>query len=95
MSAIDPWTEFEFLDGVVGYFAGATGVDAFFFVFLGATFLALYQASGSVMLPVVVLIILAPMIAALIPAVGIQFVTVVLLAMLTVGGYWLFRAVDI
>lgn len=95
MSAIEPWLEWEFLDGVVNYFAGGMGVEAFFFVFLGATFLALYQSSGSVMLPVVVLIVLAPMLAALIPAVGVQFVTVVLVSMLSVGGFWLYQSMDI
>lgn len=95
MSAIDPWTEWEFLDGVVSYFAGGMGVEAFFFVFFGATFLALYQSSGSVMLPVVVLIVLAPMLAALIPAVGVQFVTVVLVSMLSVGGFWLYQSLNI
>lgn len=95
MSAIDPFLQGDFLEGVVGYYANVTGTEAFFFVFFGVTFLGLYQATDSVMLPVVVLIVLAPLVAGLLPAVGIQFVTVVMLTMLSIGGYWLFRALDV
>lgn len=92
MSAIDPFTEYEFLEGVVGFYAQNMGEAAFFLVFLGATFMALYQSTGSVMLPVVVLIVLGPMIALLMPAVGVQFVALVMLLMLAIGGYWLVQA---
>lgn len=95
MSAIDPWTNWEFIEGVVGFYADATGVAAFFLIFFGATFIAMYQSSGSVMLPVVVLIVLAPMTMALVPAVGVQFVAVIMLTMMAVGGFWLYRSLDI
>lgn len=94
MSAFESFTEWQFLEGVVQFYAGSVGEAAFFLIFLGATFIALYQSTGSVMLPVVVLIVLGPMIAVLLPAVGIQFVTIVLLVMLAVGGYWLMTALE-
>lgn len=94
-SAMDHLLEWDFLEAVVTYFGNGMGIDAFFFVFLGATFFALYQSTGSVMLPVVVVIVLAPMIAALLPAVGIQFLTITLLSMTAIGGYWLFLSLDI
>lgn len=95
MSKVDPFLQGDYMDGVVGYFGSVTGTEAFFFVFFGVTFLGLYNATDSVMLPVVVLIVLAPLVAGLLPAIGIQFVTVVLLTMLSIGGYWLFRALDV
>ncbi len=92
MSAIDPFLEWEFLKGTVDFYASATGEAAFFLIFLGATFMALYQSTGSVMLPVVVLVVLGPMIAMLLPAVGVQFVAVILLTMTAIGGFWLYSA---
>lgn len=92
MSAIDPWLEWEFVDGVVNYYAsGAIGEVGFMFVFFGATFVGLWQASGSVMLSVVALILLAPLVMALVPAVGVQFVGVILVLMMAAGGFWLYQ----
>lgn len=91
MSAIDPWLEWEFVDGVVGYYSNAMGEVGFMFVFFGATFVGLWQASGSVMLSVVALILLAPLVMALMPAIGVQFVAVVVLLMMAAGGFWLYQ----
>ena len=94
MSAIDPFLDWQFLEGVVNFYSIGMAEAAFFLVFVGATFMALYQSTGSVMLPVVVLIVLAPMLAAVVPAVGIQFVTIVLLVMSSIGGYWLLQSLN-
>ncbi len=94
MSAIDPFLDWNFLEGIVGFYTLSMAETAFFLVFIGGTFMALYQSTGSVMLPVVVLIVLAPMLAALVPAVGIQFVTIVLLVMSSIGGYWLLQSLN-
>lgn len=82
--------EWRFVDGAVCYYGDEFGVTVFMFIFFGATFMSLYQASGSVMLPLVVLIALAPLVMVLIPAVGVQFVAVLMVLMLAVGGFWLY-----
>lgn len=87
---IEYWSNFEFIDGVVCYYGDQIGVSIFMLVFFAMTFLALYQSSGSIMLPVVVLIVLAPIIAVLLPAIGIQFIVVVMLLMLAIAGFWLY-----
>lgn len=82
--------EWRFVDGAVCYYGDEFGVTVFMLIFFGATFLGLYQASGSVMLPIVVLIALAPLVMFLIPAIGVQFVAVILVLMMAVGGYWIY-----
>lgn len=89
---IEYWADFRFIDGVVCYYGDQVGVSVFMLVFFSMTFLALYQSTGSIMLPVVVLIVLAPIIALLLPAVGLQFIVVVLVMMLAISGYWLFQS---
>jgi hypothetical protein len=84
------WTEFRFVDGVVCYFGDQIGVAVFMLMFFMATFVGLYQATGSIMLPVVVLIVLAPIVAVLLPALGIQFIVVTVLLMLATAGFWLY-----
>jgi len=92
MSAFDSLLDWEFVDAVTEYFGSAMGgVEVFMFVFFGATFMGLYGATDSVMLSVVVLILLAPLVAGLLPAVGIQFVAVILLSMMAIGGFWLYQ----
>jgi len=94
-SPIEYLLEWQFVDASVCYFGDQIGVAAFMLVVFGATFLALYQSSGSVMLPIVTLIVLAPMVMVIIPAVGTQFVGIILAIMIMVGGFWLFRSLDI
>lgn len=89
---LDYFLEFRFIDGVVCYYGDQIGVSVFMLVFFTMTFLGLYQASGSVMLPVVVLIVLAPIMAVLLPALGVQFIVVVLVLMIAIAGFWLYQA---
>jgi hypothetical protein len=84
------WTDFRFIDGVVCYYGDQIGVTVFMLLFFTGTFLGLYQASGSIMLPVVVLIVLAPFVAVLLPALGVQFIVVIVLLMLATAGFWLY-----
>jgi len=87
---IEYWADFRFIDGVVCYYGDQVGVGVFMMVFFAMTFLALYQSTGSIMLPVVVLIVLAPIMAVLLPALGIQFIVVVLVLMIALAGFWLY-----
>jgi len=89
---IDYWTDFEFIDGVVCFYGDQVGVAVFMLVFFSMTFLALYQSTGSIMLPVVVLVVLAPIMAVLLPALGLQFVVVVLVLMIATAGFWLYSS---
>jgi hypothetical protein len=86
------WLEFRFVDGVTCYYGDQLGVSVFMLVFFTATFLALYQTSGSIMLPVVVLVVLAPVVTVLLPAIGVQFMVVVLVLMLAIAGFWMYQA---
>lgn len=92
-SPINYFLDWRFIDGAVCYFGDQIGVTVFMFIFFGVTFASLYEASGSVMLPVVVLIVLAPLVAVLLPAIGIQFIAVVLLVIGAIGGFWLYLRV--
>ncbi len=89
---IEYFLEWRFMDGVVCYYGDQLGVTVFMLMFFTATFLGLYQASGSIMLPVVVLIVLAPLVAFLLPAIGVQFIVVVLVLMIAISGFWLYQA---
>jgi hypothetical protein len=91
-SALQYFLEFRFLDGIVCWYGDQVGVTVFMLFFFAGTFLALYSATSSVMLPVIVIIVLAPLIAALLPAIGVQFVVVVLILMLALAGFTLFRS---
>jgi len=93
LTPIEYWMQMRFVDGAVCYYGDQIGVLAFMFLFFGATFISLYQASGSVMLPVAVLVVLAPLVVVLIPALGIQFIAVVMLVMSAIGGYMIYRSV--
>lgn len=79
--------EWRFIDGIVCYYGDQMGVAAFLFLFAGVTFIGLQQASGSFLLPVVVVIALAPLIAILLPAVGMQAMAVMMVLMMGVVGY--------
>jgi hypothetical protein len=83
--------EFRFLDGIVCWYGDQLGVSVFMLFFFTATFAALYAATGSIMLPVVVLIVLAPLVAVLLPAIGLQLTVVVLILMLAIAGFTLFK----
>lgn len=89
---IEYWLDWQFVDGVTCYYGDQIGVSVFMLVFFLGTFLGLYQASGSVMLPVVVLIVLAPVVVVLLPAIGVQFAVVILILMLAVAGFWLYQS---
>lgn len=86
---IEYFYNWRFMDGAVCYYGDQLGVTVFMLVFFGATFLGLFKASGSVMLPVIVLIVLAPLVMVLLPAIGVQFVVVILVLMLAISGMWL------
>jgi len=87
--------EWQFVDGAVCYFGEQIGVAAFMLMVFGATFLGLYQSTGSVMLPLVALVVLAPMVMFIIPAVGVQFVGIILAIMIMGGGLWVIISLDI
>ena len=90
-SPIDYWTSWQFVDGVVCYYGDAIGVTAFMLIFFGITMMGLYNATGSMMLPIVVLIAVGPMVLFLLPAVGVQTVVVVTFFGLSIGGLWLWK----
>lgn len=87
---IEYFLNWQFVDGAVCYYGDQIGLAVFFLVFFGATFLGLQQATGSTMLPVVVLIVLAPLVVFALPALGIQFLTIVVVLMMAVGGFWIY-----
>jgi len=93
-SAFDSFTNFEFLEGVIGYYATAIDELGFMLVFFGATFMALYETTGSVQLSVVVLVLLAPVVIGLLPAVGVNFGYLLLVLMIVIGGYLLIKALS-
>jgi len=82
------WLEWRFMDGVVCAFGDQIGVMVTMLLFFGVTFLVLYAASRSVMVPVGVLIVLAPAVSGLLPAIGVQFTMVVMVIMIAVGGMY-------
>lgn len=82
--------EWRFIDGVVCYYGDQMGVAAFLFLFAGVTFIGLQQATDSILLPVIVIIALAPLMAILLPAVGMQVMAVVMVLMMGVVGYLAF-----
>lgn len=86
---IDYWTSWQFVDGVVCFYGDAMGLLPFFLAFFGIMMFGLYHSTGSMMVPIVLLIALGPMLLFLIPAVGIQVVVLVSVLGLGVGGYWL------
>jgi len=93
-SAFDSFLEWEFLDGVIGYYATSIDELGFMLVFFGATFMALYETTGSVQLSVVVLVLLAPLIIGLLPAVGVNFGYLILVLMLVASGFLLIKALS-
>jgi len=89
---IEYWLDFRFVDGTVCAFGDQIGVSVTMLMFFGVTFLALYQSTNSVLVPVAVLIVLAPLVVALLPAIGFQFATVVMVLGLAVVGYFAYLA---
>lgn len=85
--AMEYFLEWRFVDGVVCYYGDQMGVAAFLFLFIGVTFIGLQQASDSFLLPIIVLIAIAPMVAILLPAVGMQVMAVMMVLMMGVVGY--------
>ncbi|MGK7297341.1 MAG: hypothetical protein ACNS61_16210 [Candidatus Wenzhouxiangella sp. M2_3B_020] len=82
--------EWRFMDGVVCTFGDQLGVGVTMLLFFGITFLTLYQASDSVAVPVGALIVLAPAAMALLPAIGVQFVVVVVIITIAIAGTYLY-----
>lgn len=82
--------DWEFMDAMIQVFAEPVGVGVVMLMVLGTTFLVLYQASDSVMVPVAVVIVLAPLIVGLLPAVGIRFLVVVLVLAIAALATWAF-----
>lgn len=91
LNPLEYWMQYRFMDGAVCYYGDQIGVLAVMLIFFGITFTALWQSSGSIMLPVVVLIVLGPLVVLLLPAVGVQFVAIILVFMLGIGGFWLYQ----
>jgi len=93
-SAFESFLEWEFIDGVIGYYATSIDQLGFMLVFFGATFMALYETTGSVQLSVVVLVLLAPLVIGLIPAVGVNFAYLLLVLMVVAGGWLLIKSLS-
>lgn len=89
---INYWLEFDFMDGVVCTYGDQIGVSVTMLIFFGVSFLALYQATDSVMVPVAVLIVLAPLVMGLLPAVGFQFAVIVVALGLAIIGFYAYLA---
>jgi len=88
------WVNFRFIDGVVCVFGDQIGVGVTMLLFFGITFLNLYKASGSVMLPVGVMILLAPLVVVLLPAIGTNFAIIIVLISLSLAGLYLYLKLD-
>lgn len=86
------WFDFRFVDGAVCTFGDAIGVGLTMLVFFGVTFLVLYHASGSVMVPTAVVIVLAPVLMTLLPALGVQFLVVVIVLSIAAAGMYAYMA---
>ena len=87
---LDYFLEWRFVDGAVCTFGDQIGVSVTMLMFFGITFLALYQASGSVVVPLAALIVIAPATMVLLPAIGVQFVVVVMVLAIASAGTYLY-----
>lgn len=87
---LDYWLEWRFVDGTVCTFGDQIGVSVTMLMFFGITFLALYQASGSVVVPLAALIVIAPATMVLLPAIGVQFAVVVMILAIAGAGTYLY-----
>lgn len=90
-SPIEYWTSWQFVDGAVCFYGDSFGVTVFMLLFFGVTMVGLYNASGSMMLPIVMLIALGPMIFLLLPAVGTQAAVMVTILGFAIGGLWIYQ----
>jgi len=91
-SPLEYWLDWAFVDGTVCTFGDKIGVGVTMLLFFGITFFALYGATDSVMVPLGVLIVLAPITVAVIPVIGAQFALVIILLALAAAGMMLFTA---
>jgi len=89
---IEYWVNFDFIDGVICPYGDQIGVSLTMLVFFGVTFLTLYQATDSILVPVAVLVVLAPLVIGLLPAVGVQFGVIILAFGLAVVGFYAYLA---
>lgn len=78
--------EWEFIDGIIYTFGDQIGVQVTMLLFFGITGLALYQSTDSVMVPMGVLIVIAPMTAALLAPIGFKFSIVVMFLAVAIAG---------
>jgi hypothetical protein len=86
--------EWRFMDGSVCTFGDSIGVTVTMLFFFGVTFFTLYQASGSVAVPVGAIIVLAPVAFLLFPAIGVQFAAVVVILSLAMVGTYVYIQVS-
>ena len=91
-SPIEYFLNWRFIDGVTCTFGDQIGVGVTMLLFFMMTGLGLYQASGSVLVPIAALIILAPLTMALLPAIGFQFTIVIIFVGLAGAGMYLYMA---
>jgi len=89
-NAIQYWLEWRFIDGTVCPFGDQIGVGVTMLMFFGLTFMTLYIATDSVIVPMAALIVLAPAAMALLPALGFNFVVVVLVLSIAAAGTYLY-----
>jgi len=82
----------RFIDFMVCTFGDQIGVGVTMLLFFGITFLVMREATNSTIVPVAVLIVIAPLVVAQLPAVGLQWLFIVVFVMLAIAGMILFRA---
>lgn len=93
-SPIEYFLNWRFIDGVVCLFGDKIGVGVTMLLFFMITGLALYQASGNALVPLGAMIVLAPLTMALLPAIGYQFVVVVMFLAIAGAGMYLYSAAN-
>jgi len=91
---LEYFLDWAFVDGTVCTFGDKIGVGATILLFFGITFFSLYGATDSVLVPIAVLIVMAPVTVAVIPAIGVQFAVVVIILSLATVGMQLYRSTD-
>lgn len=84
------WLEWRFMDGTVCTFGDKIGVAVTILFFFGITFLVLYQATGSVAVPIGALIVLAPVTFLLLPAIGVTFAAVIVILAIAAAGTYVY-----
>jgi len=91
-SPLEYWLDWAFVDGTVCTFGDKIGVSVTMLLFFGITFFALYGATDSIMVPVAVLIVLAPITVAVIPVIGMRFALIIIILALAAAGMQLYMS---